>query len=94
MPLTSSRLSGLGPNEQLLPTNCPVNVQNPTGARVLGCYSIVKPRPAVPVTNYVRVVRPVVYVRYAVPYPVPGCVRTVVTNTSRYGGFGGNACGF
>jgi len=66
---------------------------NVVGARVLGCYSIVKPRPAVPVTNFVRVVRPIVYVRYAVPYAVPGCTRTVVTNSSRYGGFGGNACG-
>ncbi len=93
VPFSTSRPAGLGANEQLVPTNCPVNVHNPSGARVLGCYSIVKPRPAVPVTNFVRVVRPIVYVRYAVPYAVPGCTRTVVTNSSRYGGFGGNACG-
>jgi len=96
VPFTSHRPAGLGANESLVPTNCPVSVHNPTGARVLGCYSIVKPRPPVPVTNYVRVVRPVIYVRYPVPYAVPGCTRTVVTHQSRYGGFGFNSggCGF
>jgi len=93
VPFTSSRPAGLGANESLVPTNCPVAVHNPGGARVLGCYSIVKPRPPVPVTNFVRVVRPVIYVRYPVPYAVPGCTRTVVTHTSRYGGFGFNRGG-
>lgn len=64
---STSSVPGLGSNESLQATNCPVNVYNPTGARVLGCYNVVK---QVPQTNYVRVVRPVVYVRYPVPTPV------------------------
>ena len=64
---STSSVPGLGANESLQSTNCPVNVYNPTGARVLGCYNVVK---QVPQTNYVRVVRPVVYVRYPVPTPV------------------------
>lgn len=64
---------GLGPNESLVPTNCPVNVHNPDGGEVLGCYSVVKPRPPVQVQNYVRVVRPIIYVRYPVPVQVPTC---------------------
>ena len=59
---------GLGAGEHLQATNCPVNVYNPTGARVLGCYDVVK---QVPQTNYVRVVRPVIYVRYPVATPIP-----------------------
>lgn len=64
---STASISGLGANESLQATNCPVDVYNPTGARVLGCYNVVK---QVPQTNYVRVVRPVVYVRYPVPTPV------------------------
>lgn len=85
---------GLGSGESLQATNCPVNVYNPTGARVLGCYDVVK---QVPQTNYVRVVRPVIYVRYpvATPIPVPyyinqnvnACGGAVTTDFSRYGGF-------
>ena len=95
---------GLGAGEHLQATNCPVNVYNPTGARVLGCYDVVK---QVPQTNYVRVVRPVVYVRYpvATPIPVPyyvnqnvnPCGGTFASNDSRYGGFNNqgvsNGCG-
>ena len=95
---------GLGAGEHLQATNCPVNVYNPTGARVLGCYDVVK---QVPQTNYVRVVRPVIYVRYpvATPIPVPyyvnqnvnPCGGTFASNDSRYGGFNNqgvsNGCG-
>ena len=88
---STSSVSGLGINESLQATSCPVSVHNPSGGKVLGCYNVVKP---VPQTTYYRVVRPVVYVRYPVPVAVPywsGC--TVVTHTSRYGdrvGHGGN----
>jgi len=91
---------GLGYGEGLQATNCPVNVYNPTGARVLGCYNVVK---QVPQTNYVRVVRPVVYVRYPVPTPVPvpyyvnqnvnACGGGYATNSSRYGGFNNQGFG-
>jgi len=87
----TTSVAGLGLNESLQATSCPVSVHNPDGARVLGCYNVVKP---VPQTTYYRVVRPVVYVRYPVPVAVPyasGC--TVVTHQSRYGnrwGQGGN----
>lgn len=98
---STTSVAGLGYGESLQSTNCPVNVYNPSGARVLGCYNVVK---QVPQTNYVRVVRPVVYVRYPVPTPVAvpyyvnnfgGC--GVNTNFSRYGSFGlagyGRRCG-
>ena len=81
---STSSVSGLGYGESLQSTNCPVNVYNPDGGRVLGCYNVVKP---VPQTNYVRVVRPIIYVRYPVPVAVPtysAC--NVVTHYSRYGG--------
>jgi len=77
---------GLGYNESLQSTNCPVNVYGAGEGTVLGCYNVVKP---VPQTTYYRVVRPVVYVRYPVPVPVPytsPC--NTVTHYSRYGGFG------
>ncbi len=80
---STSSVAGLGAGESLQATSCPVSVHNPSGAKVLGCYNVVKP---VPQTTYYRVVRPVVYVRYPVPVAVPywsGC--TVVTHTSRYG---------
>lgn len=70
-PLSSSyRLPGLGASETLTPTSCPVAVHNPSGAKVLGCYSVSRPAPK-PQVHYTRVVRPVVYVRYPVPTPVP-----------------------
>jgi len=96
---STASVPGLGMGESLQSTNCPVNVYNPTGARVLGCYNVVK---QVPQTNYVRVVRPIVYVRYPVPTPIPvpyyinrgnfgGCGAPNVIY-SRYAGFGGR-CG-
>ena len=80
---STSSVAGLGAGESLQATSCPVNVYNPGGGKVLGCYNVVKP---VPQTTYYRVVRPIVYVRYPVPVAVPywsGC--TVVTHASRYG---------
>jgi len=88
---STTSVAGLGAGESLQATSCPVNVYNPGGGKVLGCYNVVKP---VPQTTYYRVVRPVVYVRYPVPVAVPywsGC--TVVTHASRYGdrwGHGGH----
>jgi hypothetical protein len=81
---------GLGAGESLQSTSCPVNVFNPEGGTVLGCYNVVKP---IPQTTYYRVVRPVVYVRYPVPVAVPqfsGC-NNFALPASRYGGggFGG-----
>ena len=70
-PLSSNySVPGLGASESLTPTTCPVSVYNPTGAKVLGCYSVARPAPA-PQVNYTRVVRPVIYVRYPVATPVP-----------------------
>jgi len=82
VPFTSSApttgpvsLSGLGSNEYLSPTSCPVDVNGlQSGQSVLGCYQVVKRQQqtvryhyAAPTT--VRVVRPVIYVRYPVPTP-------------------------
>jgi len=100
---STSSVPGLGMGESLQATNCPVGVYNPTGARVLGCYNVVK---QVPQTNYLRVVRPIVYVRYPVPTAVPipyyvnynagfnagGCGAPAI-NASRYGGYGFGRCG-
>lgn len=98
-PLTSSIIGGLGVNESLQPTTCPVAVHNPEGAQVLGCYNVVKPVPAPvvqtrtivqTVPTVYQVVRPVVYLRYPVPVP---CGAPQVIN-ARYG-FGnvGRRCG-
>lgn len=80
---------GLGYGESLQPTSCPVSVNSPAGSKVLGCYSVVR-KVAAPVarTSYYQVVRPVVYVRYPVPVPVPYTVYSpCATNVawSRYG---------
>ena len=88
---STASVPGLGAGESLQATSCPVSVHNPSGARVLGCYNVVKP---VPQTTYYRVVRPIVYVRYPVPVAVPyysGC--SVVTHSSRYGDAPGNYYG-
>ncbi len=74
--ISNHRVSGMASNEFLSPTTCPTNVYNPGGNKVLGCYSVVKPvqmtRPKpIPRYNYVRVVRPIIYVRYPVPMPLP-----------------------
>ena len=69
---STSSVAGLGMNESLQATNCPVGVSGLSeGSRVLGCYNVVTPV-AQPVarTTYYRVVRPVVYVRYPVSVPV------------------------
>ena len=77
---------GLGVNERLQATNCPVNVHGSGEGTVLGCYNVVKP---VPQTTYYRVVRPVVYVRYPVPVAVPYTSPChTVKHFSRYGDFG------
>ena len=65
---STTSVPGLGYNESLQATNCPVNVYGSGEGTVLGCYNVVKP---VPQTTYYRVVRPVVYVRYPVPVAVP-----------------------
>lgn len=79
-------IPGLGANERLQATNCPVNVHDNGEGTVLGCYNVVKP---VAQTAYYRVVRPVVYVRYPVPVAVPYTSPChTVTHFSRYGDFG------
>jgi len=82
---STASVAGLGHNESLQATNCPVNVHGSGEGTVLGCYNVVKP---VPQTSYYRVVRPVVYVRYPVPVAVPytsPCHTYKIS--SRYGNF-------
>ena len=87
---------GLGANESLRATNCPVNVHGAGEGQVIGCYNVVKP---VARTSYYRVVRPVIYVRYPVPVAVPYTSPChTVKHFSRYGGFnntntGRRSCG-
>jgi len=78
---------GLGANERLCPTACGdrVGVHGVGNGKVLGCYKVCKP--AV-VQNYVRVVRPIIYVRYPV-LQRPVCPTYVTTHYSRYGGYAG-----
>jgi len=88
-PLTRSVVSGLGANESLQATTCPVSVHNPSGAKVLGCYNVVKPQPVVrtvvrSVPTVYQVVRPVIYVR--TPVPVCNTCCTPKKVFSRYGG--------
>ena len=85
---STTSVPGLGANESLQATSCPVNVHGSGEGQVIGCYNVVKP---VARTSYYRVVRPVIYVRYPVPVAVPyvsPC--STVTHYSRYGGFGQN----
>lgn len=87
VPFTSSQsssgsisLPGLGSNESLSPTSCPVDVNGlQSGSSVLGCYQVMRQTPPQPTVRYhygapntTRVVRPIVYVRYPVPTPVIG----------------------
>lgn len=68
------RLPGLGTNEYLMPTHCPVDVNNPNGGTVLGCYKVAKRtivHQHVHIPKVRRIVRPVIYVRYPVPIAVP-----------------------
>ncbi len=95
--VSSRTIPGLAPHERLCPTKCPVNVHNPNGEEVLGCYKICTPlaqtyvtrppayRPA-PQPVYLRVVRPIIYVRYPVQYTPPAsyCARPWC-GVSRYG---------
>ena len=94
--ISHHRINGMGANESLSPTACPVSVYNPGGGKVLGCYSVVKPAPIIvrpapviiqrPVYHTVRVVRPIIYVRYPVPVAVPYYRPTCGGTTwSRYG---------
>jgi len=88
-PLTRSVVTGLGSNESLRATSCPVSVHNPNGAKVLGCYNVIKPKPVVrtvvrTVPTVYQVVRPVVYVR--TPVPVCNTCCTPKKVFSRYGG--------
>jgi len=70
------RMNGLGSSEYLQPTSCPVNVNGlQSGQSVLGCYSVMKQSQQASRIHYgapqtVRVVRPIIYVRYPVPTPV------------------------
>lgn len=87
---SSVTVPGLGHNETLQATSCPVNVHGTSaGANVIGCYNVVKP---VPQTTYYRVIRPIIYVRYPVPVATPcatACCEPIINvNRSRYGGFG------
>jgi len=82
---STASVQGLGYNESLQATNCPVNVYGSGEGTVVGCYNVVKP---VPQTSYYRVVRPVVYVRYPVPVAVPyASPCNTVEHFSRYGDF-------
>lgn len=88
--IRATRLAGLGANESLVPTSCPTSVYNPEGAKVLGCYSVNKPVVrkvyVQPQLHTVRVVRPVIYVRYPVPTPYAVPVMTQCSSTwTRYG---------
>lgn len=104
VPFTSpASVPGLGVNESLVPTSCPVSVSNPDGGRVLGCYAVAKPalvaQPVyTPVTTYTRVVHPVIYVRYPVPTPVPYIQDVYVGGcggfNTRYGAGYPGACGW
>jgi len=89
-------MSGLGTNEFLSPTSCPVDVNGlQPGQTVLGCYQVNNQQQSTERYHYgaphtVRAVRPIVYVRYPVPVPVYGVpvpVRTPVWGVRR--GFGG-----
>lgn len=106
--VTSSTISGysvpgLGANERLCPTACgdSVGVHGVGKGRVMGCYKVCKPavvytpRPVVQ-RHVVRVVRPIIYVRYpVVQRPVCPPVH-VTTHYSRYGdyGYGAGRCGW
>lgn len=87
----SGTYSGLGHNERLHPTTCPVAVHNPQRHQVAGCYKVVKQwtppkvhRP-VPQQVFYRVVRPIIYVRYPVPVCVTGPCAPQHYGRSRYG---------
>ncbi len=95
-------IAGLGANESLAPTSCPVDVQGlQSGQSVLGCYQVMKQNTSTVRYHYgapntVRVVRPIIYVRYPVPtpvIPVPVPVPTPVPGPVFGPGFGPRMCG-
>jgi hypothetical protein len=97
------RVAGMAKNEFLTPTTCPTSVYNPGGHKVLGCYSVVKPvQPVRHVQTVkhvqqiryqqVRVVRPIIYVRYPVPTPMP-IPAPVCRSQALVCGSGGSGCG-
>lgn len=103
--ISNYRVNGMGANEFLTPTTCPVSVYNPTGAKVLGCYAVSKRAPVRVRTQRVRtirVVRPIIYVRYPVPVPIPypvyqngyGYANGCSVSATRYGAnWPGRPCG-
>ena len=111
VPFTSSAsmsgpisLQGLGSNEFLSPTSCPVNVNGlESGQSVLGCYQVMKKQQSSVNYHYgavqtVQIVHPVIYVRYPVPTPVyhvPVPVPTPLPMPRPMPGpfFGPNMCG-
>jgi hypothetical protein len=69
-------IAGMGASEELCPVDCAQPVGSVGSGRVLGCYAVCKPAPQpVTYTTYTQVVRPVIYVRYPVPYAVPYAVQ-------------------
>lgn len=95
-------IPGLGSNERLSPTSCPVNVNGlQSGQSVLGCYQVERQQATVSNVRYhygapntVRHVRPIVYVRYPVPTPVIGVPYPVPTPIYRPGFHQGFMPGF
>ena len=99
--ISGSALPGLGAGSELCPVECGSPAVGGEG-RVLGCYAVCEapaPQPVyvppVPVTRttYTRVVHPVIYVRYPVPYAAPYTIPAhgtcgAATMYSRYGGYG------
>lgn len=94
--VSNERVPGLAPDERLCPTTCPVSVHNPNGGIVKDCYNICKVASApvappvqhiiqpVPVpVQYVRVLRPIIYVPQAPQYVQPHC--HTPCPASRYG---------
>lgn len=104
--ISKYRVPGMGADERLCPTQCPVSVHNPEGGKVLGCYAVCKPVAApVPQPVYrpvyrprpVHVVRPVIYVHYPVPVMVQAPVQTCGAGVyyTRYGeNWPGRPCGW
>ncbi len=108
--ISNRRIAGMGADERLCPTKCPVSVYNPEGGKVLACFSVCKPvaapaprpvyrqvRIAKPVYRQVRIVRPVIYVPYSVPVLAPMPVQSCRTGAydTRYGqNWPGRPCGW
>lgn len=95
-------IPGLGQNESLAPTSCPVNVNGlQSGQSVLGCYQVMRQQQQTSNVRYhlgapntTRVVRPIVYVRYPVPTPVIGIRYPVPTPIYGHGFGHGHGHGY